>query len=121
MRAHSVAFAACFARFSASLALSVSCCAKPADVRFSSMLLLLLAASARSRIQAAVPSAWPRMTPASTRVVVARPGTDVVRAPKSEEALTARARHRHAAQALAQLGGNLLHSADAPGQELSRM
>eukprot|EP00965_Chrysotila_dentata_P005356 176280-Pleurochrysis_carterae.AAC.1 len=41
---------------------------------------------------------------ACTRVVAARPGTDVVCAPKSEETLSARARHRHAAQALAQLG-----------------
>eukprot|EP00965_Chrysotila_dentata_P113530 3751696-Pleurochrysis_carterae.AAC.1 len=66
MRARSEALAARFARFSSSLALRVSCCAKPAAVRFSSMVTLrpcraLLPSSfhsssllARSRIQAAV-------------------------------------------------------------------
>eukprot|EP00965_Chrysotila_dentata_P088101 2908381-Pleurochrysis_carterae.AAC.1 len=62
------------------------------------------------------------MTPArvSSRLAPAR--SDVLRAPKSEETLSARARHRPAAQALAQLRDrDLLRSADAPGQELSRM
>eukprot|EP00965_Chrysotila_dentata_P058767 1949927-Pleurochrysis_carterae.AAC.2 len=66
-----MAFAARLARFAASLALRVSCCAKPAAARFSSMGTLrrcraLLRSSfrfflpyARSRVQAA----WPSMTP----------------------------------------------------------
>eukprot|EP00965_Chrysotila_dentata_P110737 3659120-Pleurochrysis_carterae.AAC.1 len=76
MRARSEALAARFARFLSSFALRVSCCAKPAAVRFSIMVTLrpcraVLRRSchsssplARSRIQAAVPSAWPRMMPA---------------------------------------------------------
>eukprot|EP00965_Chrysotila_dentata_P001612 52999-Pleurochrysis_carterae.AAC.1 len=40
MRARSEALAASFARFSSSLALRVSCCAKPATVRFCRMVTL---------------------------------------------------------------------------------
>eukprot|EP00965_Chrysotila_dentata_P117420 3881098-Pleurochrysis_carterae.AAC.1 len=60
------------------------------------------------------------MTPAreSSRLAPAR---DVVRAPKSKEALSANARHRHAAEALAALGGDALGCTDATGEELSRV
>eukprot|EP00965_Chrysotila_dentata_P073212 2419238-Pleurochrysis_carterae.AAC.1 len=56
------------------------------------------------RIQAALPSAWPKGN-ARTHVVAACSNADVVRAPKSKDALSARARHRHTAfKVLAVLG-----------------
>eukprot|EP00965_Chrysotila_dentata_P143133 4729266-Pleurochrysis_carterae.AAC.1 len=58
---------------------------------------------------------------ASTRVVAACPSAHVVRAPKSKEALSARARHWHAAQALAVLVVDALSCTDAAGEELSRV
>eukprot|EP00965_Chrysotila_dentata_P145306 4799191-Pleurochrysis_carterae.AAC.1 len=74
-----------------------------------------------SRIQAAVLSAWPTKDDARTRVVAACSSADVVRARKSKEALSARACHRHAAQALAVLGDDALGCTDAAGEELSRV
>eukprot|EP00965_Chrysotila_dentata_P054364 1803831-Pleurochrysis_carterae.AAC.1 len=88
MRARSVAFAARLARFAASFALRISCCAKPAAVRFSSMVTARpcraplrssfhsSSPSARSRIQGGrgAVGIGPRMTPArvSSRLAPAR-------------------------------------------------